>query len=192
MLLYPWFVNLLSLCTFADTSRKAVKVEPSCPGEPVATTQSESGSAVSNTSDVKSKPLLKKLTIPLKAIPTLAPHRKKLPGKQPISSAISRYVNKQHLKIVSFCYKLQTESFLQWKIVLLWTCYVECLPESSGLVIYFLASWIISYTLKAWKRETSKTLNLVRLFFVPFALIKITSTSHLPKLSRPQVSRSDR
>ena len=68
-------------------------VESSCPGEPVASTQS----VVSNPSEVKSRPQLKKLTIPLKSLPALAPHHKILPGKQPISAAIPRWVNKQLL-----------------------------------------------------------------------------------------------
>lgn len=70
------------------TSSKPVKVEPSGPGESVVTTQS--GSAVSNSSGVKSRPPLKKLTIPLKALPSRVPHHKVLPGKQPISTAITR------------------------------------------------------------------------------------------------------
>ena len=64
-----------------------MKVEPSGPDESVVSTQS--GSAVSNSSGVKSRPPLKKLTIPLKALPSRAPHHKVLPGKQPISTAIT-------------------------------------------------------------------------------------------------------
>ena len=105
------------LCIFADNFSKPAKAEPNGPVEAVTTTQSGSGSAVSNSSGVNSRPVLKKLTIPLKALPAQAPHHKILPGKQPVSAATStRWVNKGVLKIAIqrgcgswFCHKL-TES----------------------------------------------------------------------------------
>ena len=129
ILLYPYLVSFNVLFILEDTSSKPVKDEHSCPGELVATTQSGSGAALSNSSGVKSRPPLKKLTIPLKALSSLAPHHKVLPGKQPISAAIPRWVKKQPQNIVIqsgcgsiFCHKLKNQiAFLQWKII-----YSEC------------------------------------------------------------------
>ncbi|XP_078357548.1 uncharacterized protein LOC144642464 isoform X2 [Oculina patagonica] len=74
----------------SDHLSKAVKVKPARPHEPVAATQSESQSATSNSSAAKPKLMMKKLTIPLKALPAHTPsHCKVLPGKQPVSVANS-------------------------------------------------------------------------------------------------------
>jgi len=116
-----------------DTFSKPAKVDPSCRGEPVAATRSGSGSEVSSTSGVTSRPELKKLSIPLKALSALAPHHKILPGKQPINAAIPRWVSKQLLKTViqsgcgsGFCYKLQNQiASLQWKIIIIVGVFAE-------------------------------------------------------------------
>ena len=100
-----------------DTSSKPVKDEPSCPGESVATTQSGSGSA--HSSGLKSRPPLKKLTIPLKALSSLAPQHRVLAEKRPISAATPRWVKKQLLNIVIqsgcgsfFCHKLKNQIWM--------------------------------------------------------------------------------